>query len=73
MNFTIDHLNHWKGAIEIYSTNNEGKAAVAERFIRILKNKIFKFMNSISKNVYTDKLDKIVKKHNNTYHRTTKM
>ena len=42
--------------IEIYSTHNEGKSAVTERFIRTLKNKIDKYMTSISKNVYIDKL-----------------
>ena len=42
--------------IEIHSTNNEGKFAVAERFIRTLKNKIYKYLTSVSKNVYTDKL-----------------
>ena len=46
--------------IQIYSTHNEGKSVVAERFIRILKNKIYKYMTSISKNVYIDKLDDIV-------------
>ena len=55
--------------IEIYSTHNEGKSVVAERFIRTLKNKIYKYMNSISKNVYTDKLYDIVNKYNNTYQR----
>ena len=54
--------------IEVHSTNNEVKSDVAERFIRTLKNKIFKCMTSISKNMYIDKLDKIVNKYNNTYH-----
>ena len=57
----------------MYSTNNEGKSVVAERFIRTLKNKIYKYMTSISKNVYIDKLDDIVNKYNNTYHSTIKM
>ena len=57
----------------MYSTNNEGKYVIAERFIRILKNKIYKYMTSISKNVYIDKLDDIVKKHNNTYHTSIKI
>ena len=43
--------------IELYSTYNEEKSVVGERFIRTLKNKIFKYMTSISKNVYIDKLD----------------
>ena len=59
--------------IEMYSTHNEGKSVVAERFIRTLKNKIFKHMTAISKNVYFDVLDDIVNKYNNTVHRTIKM
>ena len=57
----------------MYSTNNEGKSVIAERFIRTLKNKIHKYMTSISKNVYIDKLDDILRKYNNTYHTSTKM
>ena len=53
--------------IVIYSTHNEGKYVVAERFTRTLKNKIYKYMTSISKNVYIDKLDDIVNEYNNTY------
>ena len=56
----------------MYSTNNEGKSVIAERFIRTFKNKIYKYMASISKNVYNDKLD-IVNKYNNKYHSTIKM
>ena len=52
----------------VYSTRNEGKSVVAGRFIRTLKNKIYKYMTSISKNVYINKLDDIVNEHNNTYH-----
>ena len=59
--------------IEMYSAYNEGKSVVAERFIRTLKNKIFKHMTAISKNVYFDVLDDIVNKYNNTVHRTIKM
>ena len=59
--------------IEMYSTFNEGKSIVTERFIRTLKNKIFKHMRAISKNVYFDVLDDIVDKYNNTIHRTIKM
>ena len=55
------------------STHNEGKSVVAERFIRTLKNEIYKYMTSISKNAYTDKLDDIVNEYNNAYHRTIKM
>ena len=57
----------------MYSTYNEGKSAVAERFIRTLKNKIFKHMTAVSKNVYFDVLDDIVDKYNNAVHRTIKM
>ena len=49
------------------------KENFVERFIRILKNKIDKYMTSIFKNVYVDKLDVIVNKYNNTYQRTIKM
>ena len=59
--------------IEMYSIHNEGKSVVAERFIRTLKTKIYKYMTSVSKNVYIDKLDDIVGKYNNTFHRTIKM
>ena len=59
--------------IEMCSTHNEGKSVIAERFNRTLKNKIYKYMTSISKNVYIDKLDDIVKKYNNTYHKSIKM
>ena len=59
--------------IFMYSTHNEGKSVAAERFIRTLKSKIYKYMTSISKNVYIDKLDDIVDECNNTYHTTIKM
>ena len=59
-----------KNDIEMYLTHNEGKS---ERFIRTLKYKIYKYMTSLSKNVYIDKLDDIVNKYNNTYHRAIKI
>ena len=60
--------------IVMYSTHNEGKSVVvAEEFIRTLKSKIYKYMTSISKNVYINKLDDIVNEYNNTYHTTIKM
>ena len=62
-----------KNDIEMYSTHNEGKSVVTERFIRTIKNKIYKHITSISKNVYIDKLDDIVNECNNTKHRITKM
>ena len=59
--------------IVMYSTHNDGKSVVAERFIRMLKSEIYKYMTSISKNVYIDKLDDIVDEYNNTYHTKIKM
>ena len=59
--------------IDVYSAHNEGKFVVAETFIRVLKNKIFKYMTSLSKNVFTDKLDDIVNKYNKIYRSTMKM
>ena len=56
----------------MYLTLNEGKSVVVGRFIRTLKNK-FKYMPSISKNVYIDKLGDAVNKYSNTYHSTIKM
>ena len=56
----------------MYSAYNDGKTVVAERFIRTLKNKIFKHMTAISKNAYFDVLDDIVNKYNNTVHKTIK-
>ena len=47
---------------EMYSTHNEGNPVAANRFIKTLKNKIYKYTNSVSKNVYIDKLDNIVNK-----------
>ena len=68
-------LKSWleKNDIEMYSMHNEGKSVAAERFIRTLKKKTYKYMTSISKNVYIDELDDIVDKYNNTYHITIKM
>ena len=59
--------------IGMYSTYNKGISVVVERFIRTLKNKVFKHMTGVSKNVYFDVLDDIVDKYNNTVHRTIKM
>ena len=57
----------------MYLIHSEEKSVVAERLIRTLKTKIYKYITSISKNVYIDKLNDIVKEYNNTYHRTIKM
>ena len=56
----------------MYLIHNKGKSVVAERFIRTLKIKIYKYMTSISKNVYIDELDDTVNEYN-TYHRTIKV
>ena len=55
------------------SIHNEGKSIVAERFIRTLKYKIYKYMTLVSENVHIDQLDDMVGDYNNTYHRTIKM
>ena len=75
LNFRMLLLKKWlqDNDIVMYSTNNEGKSVVAERFIRTLKSKIYKYMTSISKNVYIDKLNAIVNKYNNRYHTTIKI
>ena len=59
--------------IIMYSTYNEGKSVVAQRFIRTLKNKLYNHMTATSKNVYYDVLDDVVNKYNNTKHSTSKM
>ena len=59
--------------INMYSTYNEGKSVVAARFIRTLKNKLYKHMTATGKNVYYDVLDDVVNKYNNTKHSTIKM
>ena len=56
----------------MYSIHNEGKSVVAEIFTRALEHGIFKYMTSVSKNVYINKLDDKVSEYNNTYHRTIK-
>ena len=69
-------MNSWlekKLELELYYTHNEGKSVIAKRFIRTLKNKIYRIITSVSKNVYIDKLDDIVNKYNNSYHSTIKM
>ena len=73
--FYNNYFKNWlrDNNTEMYSTHNEGKSVIAERFIRTLINKIYKYMTSISKNVYIDKLGDIGKKYNNTYHKSIKM
>ena len=59
--------------IKTYSAHNEGKSVVFERFYRTLKNRIYKYVSSVSKYAYIDKLDNVVSKYNNTYHCTIKV
>ena len=68
-------LEKWQSDndINMYSTYNEGKSVVAERFIRTKKNKLYKHMTAIGKNVYYNVLDDAVNKYNNTKHSTIKM
>ena len=74
MNFEIVLLKRLKdNDIEQYSYYNEGKWVAAERFIRTLNSNNYKYMASISKNVYIDKLDDIVNEYNYAYHRKFKM
>ena len=56
----------------MYSTCNEGKSVVAERFIRTLKSKLYKHMAATGKNVYYDVLDDVVNEYNNSKHNTMK-
>ena len=73
-NQNLQEKSFWQNnKTESYSTQNEGKSVVVERFIRILKNKIYKYMTSISKKVNVVKFDVIVNKYKNIYHKTTKM
>ena len=59
--------------INMYSTYNEGKSAVAERFIRTLKDKLYIHMTATGKNVYYDVLEDLINKYNNTEHSTIEM
>ena len=59
--------------VEMYSTHNEGKSVVAERFIKTLKNKIYKHMTTLGKNVYFNVLDYILNKNNNSFHSSIEM
>ena len=73
--FYNTHFKKWlkDNNMEMFSTHNKGKSVVAEVFIKTLKNKIYKHMTAISKNVYFDVLNNVVDKYNNTYHKTIKM
>ena len=73
--FYNDVFKKWlkNNDISMYSTYNERKSVVAERFIKTLKNKLYKHMTAVSRNVYYDVLNDIVKKYNNIWHSTIKM
>ena len=62
-----------KNNMDMYTSHNEGKSVVDERFIRALKTKIYKYVTSMPKNAYLDKLGDIVNKYNNIYHKIIKM
>ena len=62
-----------KNTLEMYATHNEGYSVSAEKFVRTLKSKIYKYMTSVSKYVCTNKIDDIVNKYNNKYHSRIKM
>ena len=71
----LSSMKSWQqdNDIKMSSVHNKAKSVPAERFIRILKNKIYKYMNSISDNFYTGNLSEIVNKYNDTYYSTVKM
>ena len=73
--FCTKSMESWwqNNDIEKYSAHNDGKSVVAERFIRTLKTEIYKFMTSVSKNMYIDKVNDIVNKYDKIYHSTIKM
>ena len=58
---------------QIYLASIEGESVVAERFIKTYKNKIYKHMTEVLKNLYISKVDEIDGKYNNTYHRTNQV
>ena len=71
VNFTIFQQNHGNNTmIQTFIQHNERKFVVAEKFISTFKNKIYKYMASISRNVCIDKLADIVNEYNSTYHGT---
>ena len=64
---------HMKGLIEMYSTENEEKSSVVERWNRTMKDKMFKYFTANSTRVYIDVLDQMVEQYNNSYHSSIKM
>ena len=75
MNFITILFKKWldDNDLKMYSTHNDERSVIAERFIRTLKNNIYKHIAAVSNNIYFDVLDDIVDKYNNKYHRTIKM
>ena len=65
--------NVFEKCINMYSTYNECKSVVAERFIKTLKHKLYKHMIATGKNVYYDALDDVVNEYNNSKHSTNKI
>ena len=66
-------MKSWLQDNETYATHNEEKFFVAEKFIRTLKYKIYKYMTSVTKKLYIDKSEDKVNKYNNTYDSINKM
>ena len=64
--------NGYQTIILLYSTYDKGKSVLAERFIRTLKNKLYKHMTATGKNFYYDALDDVLNKYNNTKHSAIK-
>ena len=62
-----------KALIELYSTENEEKSSVVERWIRTMKEKMWKYFTDHNTNVYIDILPDLVKDYNNTKHSSIKM
>ena len=74
VNLYIRSMNSWQEKnIEMYLAYIEGKSVISERFFKTLKNRISKYVTSVSKNVYIDNLNDIVNKYNNTYRSTIKI
>ena len=69
-NFYNKLMQEWLGNnnISMYSTTNEGKSVITERFIKPLKSKILKSMTANNSKSYLAYLNKLVYKYNNTYH-----
>ena len=64
---------HVKDLVELYSTENEEKSSVVERWIRTMKEKMWKYFSANSTNVYMNALPDLVREYNNTRHSSIKM